>query len=58
MPCSKSNLTANKRGTESIDGLLNTSAEKAQTIKNVLVKAIDDDTNAFNSYMDARRLPQ
>ncbi len=53
-----SNLTSNKRGTESIDGLLNTSAEKAQTIKNNLVKAIDDDTNAFNSYMDARRLPQ
>jgi len=53
-----SNLSANKRGTESIDGLLNTSAEKAQAIKNILVKAIDDDTNAFNSYMDARRLPQ
>ncbi len=53
-----SNLTANKRGTESIDGLLNTSAEKAQAIKNILVKAIDDDTNAFNSYMDARRMPQ
>jgi len=52
------NLTANKRGTESIDGLLNTSAEKAQAIKNSLIKAIDDDTNAFNSYMDARRLPQ
>ncbi len=53
-----SNLTANKRGTESIDGLLNTSAEKAQAVKNFLVKAIDDDTNAFNAYMDARRLPQ
>lgn len=53
-----SNLTANKRGTESIDGLLNTSAEKAQVIKNNLIKAIDDDTNAFNSYMDARRLPK
>jgi len=53
-----SNLTANKRGSESIDGLLNTSAEKAQAIKNNLVKAIDDDTNAFNAYMDARRLPQ
>ena len=23
-----------------------------------MVKAIDDDTNAFNAYMDARRLPQ
>ncbi len=53
-----SNLTANKRGTESIDGLLNTSAEKAQAIKNNLVKAIDDDTNAFNVYMEATRLPQ
>ena len=25
--------------------------------KKSLVKAIDDDTNAFNAYMDARRLP-
>lgn len=53
-----SNLTANRRNTESIDGLLNTSAEKAQIIKNNLVKAIDDDTNAFNTYMEATRLPQ
>ncbi len=52
------NLTANKRGTETIDGILNDAAEKAQEIKNILVKAIDDDTNAFNAYMDARRLPQ
>ena len=53
-----SNLTANKRGSENVDGLLNDAAEKAQVIKNILVKAIDDDTNAFNAYMDARRLPQ
>ena len=53
-----SNLTANKRGTENIDGILNDAAEKAQEIKNALIKAIDDDTNAFNAYMDARRLPQ
>lgn len=53
-----SNLTANKRGTENIDGILNDASEKAQEIKNILVKAIDDDTNAFNAYMDARRLPQ
>jgi glutamate formiminotransferase/formiminotetrahydrofolate cyclodeaminase len=52
------NLTANKRGTENVDGLLNDAAEKAQEIKNILVKAIDEDTNAFNAYMDARRLPQ
>lgn len=52
------NLTANKRGTETIDGILNDASEKAQEVKNILVKAIDDDTNAFNAYMDARRLPQ
>ena len=28
-----------------------------QQIKNTLVKAVDDDTNAFNDYMSARRLP-
>ncbi|MBL1214965.1 MAG: glutamate formimidoyltransferase [Ignavibacteriae bacterium] len=52
-----SNLTANKKGSESIDSLLNETSEKCQEIKFALVKAIDDDTNAFNSYMDARRLP-
>jgi glutamate formiminotransferase/formiminotetrahydrofolate cyclodeaminase len=52
-----SNLTANKRGSESVDGILNETAEKCQIIKEELLKAIDEDTNAFNSYMDARRLP-
>ena len=52
-----SNLTANNRGSESIDKILNDAAEKCQGIKQQLVRAIDDDTNAFNSYMDARRLP-
>lgn len=52
-----SNLTANKRGSEKVDNILNNAAEKCQEIKNALVKAVDDDTNAFNAYMDARRLP-
>lgn len=52
-----SNLTANKRGSEPVDGILNETAEKCQIIKVELLKAIDEDTNAFNSYMDARRLP-
>jgi len=52
-----SNLTANKRGSEKVDDLLNEAADKLQEIKFKLVKAIDDDTNAFNAYMDARRLP-
>jgi glutamate formiminotransferase/formiminotetrahydrofolate cyclodeaminase len=52
-----SNLTANRRGSEDVDEILNKAADEAQEIKNKLIKAIDDDTNAFNEYMDARRLP-
>jgi len=52
-----SNLSANKRGSETVDDILNDAAIKCQEIKNALVKAVDDDTNAFNAYMDARRLP-
>ncbi len=52
-----SNLTANKRGSEEVDKLLNSTADECQSIKDALIRAIDDDTNAFNAYMDARRLP-
>ncbi|MBN1300763.1 MAG: glutamate formimidoyltransferase [Melioribacteraceae bacterium] len=52
-----SNLSANNRGSESVDNILNTAAVKCQEIKNQLIGAVDDDTNAFNEYMDARRLP-
>ncbi len=52
-----SNLTANKRGSEKVDDILNDASIKCQVIKIALVKAVDDDTNAFNAYMDARRLP-
>ena len=52
-----SNLTANKRGSEKVDEILNDAADKCQEIKFALVKAVDEDTNAFNAYMDARRLP-
>lgn len=52
-----SNLTANKRGSDAVDKILNEAAEQCQQIKEALVKAIDEDTNAFNSYMNARRLP-
>lgn len=52
------NLTANKRGSDpETDKILNDAADKCQEIKITLVKAIDDDTNAFNDYMAARRLP-
>jgi glutamate formiminotransferase/formiminotetrahydrofolate cyclodeaminase len=52
-----SNLTANKRGSDAVDKILNDAAEECQQIKEALVKAIDEDTNAFNAYMNARRLP-
>jgi glutamate formiminotransferase/formiminotetrahydrofolate cyclodeaminase len=52
------NLTANKRGSDpETDKILNDAADKCQEIKNTLVKAVDDDTIAFNDYMAARRLP-
>jgi len=53
-----SNLTASKPGSEKNDSLLFEIAEKAQNLKDELIKAVDDDTNAFNSYMEARRLPK
>lgn len=52
-----SNLTANKPGSAEVDNVLNEAAEKLQEIKFALVKGVDDDTNAFNAYMEARRLP-
>ncbi|RKY87671.1 glutamate formimidoyltransferase [candidate division KSB1 bacterium] len=53
-----SNLTANKRGSQDVDEILNKTAEKCQEIKFELVKGIDDDANAFNAYMEASRLPE
>jgi len=52
-----SNLTANRRGSEDVDDILNSAADQCQELKNDLTKAIDADTDAFNEYMDARRLP-
>jgi glutamate formiminotransferase/formiminotetrahydrofolate cyclodeaminase len=51
------NLTHGKPGSESKDGRLCELAERTQSIKDELVHAVDADTNAFNSYMEARRLP-
>ncbi len=39
------------------DARLITLAEKAQILKDRLLVAVDADTNAFNAFMDARRLP-
>lgn len=52
-----SNLTAFKKGNTPLDIKLNKAAEECQKIKDNLLVAIDEDTNAFNDYMEARRLP-
>jgi glutamate formiminotransferase/formiminotetrahydrofolate cyclodeaminase len=51
------NISIGKRGTEEIEEHLRPVADKAQELKDALLKAIDEDTNAFNAYMAARRLP-
>jgi glutamate formiminotransferase/formiminotetrahydrofolate cyclodeaminase len=52
-----SNLSIGKRGSEDVEDDLIPVADKVQEIKDFLVKAVDEDTNAFNAYMEARRLP-
>jgi glutamate formiminotransferase/formiminotetrahydrofolate cyclodeaminase len=49
------NLALGRKGDE--DRLL-AAAETAQRAKDRLVLAVDEDTSAFNAYMEARRLPQ
>ncbi|RMH79828.1 MAG: glutamate formimidoyltransferase, partial [Calditrichaeota bacterium] len=53
-----SNLTIGKPGYEAVQEDLLKLAEKAQEIKDKLLRAVDEDTNAFNAYMEATRLPQ
>jgi glutamate formiminotransferase/formiminotetrahydrofolate cyclodeaminase len=52
------NLTHGKEGSEDRDPFLARIAESAQEAKAELLAAVDADTNAFNAYMEARRLPQ
>jgi len=52
------NLTQGKAGSEEIDEQMTENAEKAQKIKDALLLAVDEDTNAFNGYMAAVRLPK
>ncbi len=52
------NLSIGKRGTERVEDDLKPVADKAQEIKEVFIRAVDEDTNAFNAYMEARRLPE
>jgi glutamate formiminotransferase / formiminotetrahydrofolate cyclodeaminase len=52
------NLTQGRTKSQESENAVLEAAERAQKAKDQLVLAVDDDTNAFNAYMDARRLPQ
>jgi glutamate formiminotransferase/formiminotetrahydrofolate cyclodeaminase len=52
------NLTFGKKGFESVKPLMNDLAERAQSLKQDFVRAIDDDTRAFNKISAARKLPK
>ncbi|MDZ4833508.1 MAG: glutamate formimidoyltransferase [Candidatus Melainabacteria bacterium] len=51
-------LTFDKKGFEQQRPDMNALAEKAQKLKTELLLAVDEDKNAFNSIIDARRLPK
>jgi glutamate formiminotransferase / formiminotetrahydrofolate cyclodeaminase len=51
------NLTQGKASGETAERELLAAAEKAQRVKDALLLAVDEDTSAFNAYMEARRLP-
>jgi glutamate formiminotransferase/formiminotetrahydrofolate cyclodeaminase len=51
------NLSIGKRGKATAGNELKSAAVRAQEIKDALIDAIDEDTQAFNTYMEARRLP-
>jgi glutamate formiminotransferase/formiminotetrahydrofolate cyclodeaminase len=52
------NLTVGKKGYEAAWDELSALAERAQAVKGRLVKAIDEDTEAFNGVLAAVRLPK
>lgn len=52
------NLTVGKTGYEQVWPEMSDLAENGQEIKDRLIKAVDDDTNAFNHLMEAMRLPK
>jgi len=51
------NLWQGKIESEASEAALLQAAEDAQRVKDQLILAVDEDTNAFNAYLEARRLP-
>ena len=52
------NLTANKHSRGEFKDRLISIAEKAQEVKDALIRAVDEDTQAFNDYLEALRMPK
>jgi glutamate formiminotransferase/formiminotetrahydrofolate cyclodeaminase len=52
------NLTVGKPGYEPVFEDMAETAVEAQGVKDFLLRAVDDDTNAFNAFMQAMRLPK
>lgn len=52
------NLTVGKKGYEDVALLLSAMAVKAQGTKDSLIRAIDEDTEAFNTILMASRMPK
>jgi glutamate formiminotransferase/formiminotetrahydrofolate cyclodeaminase len=52
------NLTAGKKGYESVDGAMKEAAENAQELKARLMNAVDQDSKAFDGVIAAMRLPR
>jgi glutamate formiminotransferase/formiminotetrahydrofolate cyclodeaminase len=52
------NLTHAKKGFELVAEVMNDLAARAQSLKAELLKAVDEDTAAFNRILEARRMPK
>ncbi|UCH82724.1 MAG: glutamate formimidoyltransferase [Candidatus Latescibacterota bacterium] len=52
------NLTAGKKGYKDVDEEMKAVAAEAQIHKDAFLKAVDDDSNAFDRVMEAMRLPK
>ena len=52
------NLTVGKKGYESAWSELSAAAVRGQRVKDILVRAVDEDTSAFNDLMEAMKLPK
>jgi glutamate formiminotransferase/formiminotetrahydrofolate cyclodeaminase len=52
------NLTVGKKGYEEVDEEMKSVAVEAQTLKDAFLRAVDDDSDAFDGVMNATRLPR